>query len=218
MPIPESSREPLEKFFHYSPERIRVLTAALTKTKPRFRIENFAQDVTKKAQIDSSEFSELLTTLTGMYLAIEQSGIDIEDFLQAVVDEMIGDKLIEVDQNWEVPKKALFEIFATPNAFVISAKAVDIMTAHQRQFTTVRTFTDLRPIYGPDVSKRPVAALILHKLQVNYLENGESKQIFFALDRHDLLKFQDVLERALQKGQTLQSTLKDSVMFLEDQP
>src|SRR6266404_6283263 len=117
MPIPESSREPLEKFFHYSPERIRVLTAALTKTKPRFRIENFAQDVTKKAQIDSSEFSELLTTLTGMYLAIEQSGIDIEDFLQAVVDEMIGDKLIEVDQNWEVPKKALFEIFATPNAF-----------------------------------------------------------------------------------------------------
>jgi hypothetical protein len=47
-----------------------------------------------------------------------------------------------------------------------AAKAGPVLTEHERIFEDARILTDVRPIFHPDLSEKPNAAVIVHMLRL----------------------------------------------------
>jgi hypothetical protein len=88
-----------------------------------------------------------------------------------------------------------------------TARASDLLIHHERAFRSARVFTDIRPVFGTDVTEAPDGAVVLHMLEMNYWSNGEHKSIYLALDRGDLERLRAVVDRALTKEKTLDPIL-----------
>lgn len=89
-----------------------------------------------------------------------------------------------------------------------AAKALSVASDVPRLFTDARILSDLRPIFGEDVTALPVGAVISHSLRVTYAEEGNEKEFFVYLDSDDLKNVQEQIERALKRDSTLRSLLE----------
>jgi hypothetical protein len=113
-----------------------------------------------------------------------------------------------------VPKleKNLGRILTLSGA-ALKAKAMSVATDSQRLFSEAKILSDMRPVFGDDVSKVPLGIVILHNLKVQFAENGEERDFFVSLDSQDLKDLQACISRALEKEASLgrfasQSNLK----------
>lgn len=100
------------------------------------------------------------------------------------------------------------------NAIDLSAKALSVLLEQQRIFQAARILTDIRPVFNHDASELPTSVVLIHNLKIEYLEDGEAKEFFVAMDRKDLHKLQDVLERANQKEVSIKAALTKSSLDL----
>jgi hypothetical protein len=92
---------------------------------------------------------------------------------------------------------------------LLAARAMDISTEHDRVFHDARIFTDMRPVFGPDVSQGPKAALVMSTLKLDFHpDRAPIDSQFFALDHGDLLRLRDVIQRALAKHESLQKLIE----------
>jgi hypothetical protein len=74
--------------------------------------------------------------------------------------------------------------------------------------------SDIRPVFSEDIQSRPTGAVLVHSLKIEFMESGERKQFFVALDSSDLELMSEVLSRAKQKDLVLRKILADSDMQL----
>lgn len=94
-------------------------------------------------------------------------------------------------------------------AFSTTSVAVDLQTQHERNYQSARILTDLRPVFGDDLEANPSGAVIVEVLQLQtWTRSGESDAVFVAMDEHDLVQLQGVVERALKKTETLRGFLE----------
>lgn len=90
-------------------------------------------------------------------------------------------------------------------ALVVAARAYDLSAELERGFHDARIVTDIRPVFGPSVDDGVRAAEIVSTLKVQYhTAEGPLESVFFGLDRGDLVRLQDVVDRALKKVQSLE--------------
>ena len=95
-------------------------------------------------------------------------------------------------------------------AIASTARAVDIQTEHSKVFHDARIFSDVRPIFGEDPSVTPEGAVINEILKIEFFEVGGLGEIYLALDRADLLRLEQLVQRALAKTDTLRGVLETS--------
>jgi hypothetical protein len=95
-----------------------------------------------------------------------------------------------------------------------SAKALDLLSEHERLFLTARILTDLRPVFGEGEVATPTAALITHTLKIEYHDASGRDALYMALDDGDLEKFIEVLTRAQKKSSSLRSLVATTGMTL----
>ncbi len=100
----------------------------------------------------------------------------------------------------------LTQLLAVPS-FEVSAKALGVFGEHQLIYESARVFSDIRPVFGDDVSSDPAAAVVFHNLKIEYVEGTESKELYLALDGEDLDELIGVLSRAKQKEASIQAML-----------
>src|SRR5208283_4076545 len=88
------------------------------------------------------------------------------------------------------------------------AKATGVMGDHDSVFLRTRVLTDIRTIFGPDVSALPKGAVILNMLKIAYQHSGEEDNFYVALDSEDVKTLITVLQRALAKATSLKTVLE----------
>lgn len=95
-------------------------------------------------------------------------------------------------------------------------KALDVLTQNERTFMEARILTDMRPIFGDDVSDPPDIVVILHTLKIRYRTGRRTEDLFLALDNNDIKELREVLDRAEMKAETLKSSLQTAgLAYLE---
>lgn len=108
-------------------------------------------------------------------------------------------------------KERLTKLLTMPSLQLI-AKAHDILLEHAQTFFSARIVSDIRPVFGSDVEEPPVAAVIVHMLNIDYYQAGERREFVVALDTKDVQDLLDVCERAKKKTERLQSVIASTNM------
>ncbi|HEX5851763.1 MAG TPA: hypothetical protein VFY36_01605 [Solirubrobacteraceae bacterium] len=94
------------------------------------------------------------------------------------------------------------------DSFVLAARASEIVTEFPKVFHEARILTDLRPVFGPDPTRGPQAALLVATLKLEYhLADGPVDVDFFALDYSDLLRLREIVDRAIAKHTSLRGLI-----------
>ena len=104
-------------------------------------------------------------------------------------------------------------------ALFVSIRAEEIVADDHHVFSSARTVTDLRPVFGPRETHRFPAAVITHELDILYSVDGEDDKHFrVALGPADFKALRDALERAEQKAAAIKETLKRTGTLILDSP
>jgi hypothetical protein len=91
-------------------------------------------------------------------------------------------------------------------------KARAILLKHERTFSNGRVLSDIRPVFGESVDENPLAAVIVHMLNLTYYKEGERRDFVVALDTNDIQLLIDVLNRAQTKTKILESIITSTGM------
>jgi len=90
----------------------------------------------------------------------------------------------------------------------LKAKAMALATDCPRLYTEAKVISDIRPVFGAEVSNPPLAAAIVHSLRISFSEGGTEKEFFVQLDAGDLKDLQQLIDRAVTKDVTLRGFLQ----------
>jgi hypothetical protein len=122
-----------------------------------------------------------------------------------VNDSKIAEPRLSHD-NCTAFKRCLNDLL-TADVFSIGAKALALMQEHERTFCQARIITDIRPVFGSEVSKPPRAVVVAHTLRISYHEGDERKDFYVALDSDDIESLRELLDRADAKARSLEDVI-----------
>jgi len=114
----------------------------------------------------------------------------------------------EID--WENFAAHLTQVLSLDETLGVSAKASELRSEYSNVFCTARIMTDLRPVFGRDVDKGPLAAVVVHEAKITFHESGEepTKDFYMALDSEDIEELRKQLDRASRKEMRLASSAR----------
>jgi hypothetical protein len=94
----------------------------------------------------------------------------------------------------------------------LSTRAFDIQHEYEKVFRAARIITDIRPVFDVPGAEA-IGAMIVHNLSVKYFQDGENKEILFALDDADVTALRKVLEKAEIKSKTLEQLVEKAGVY-----
>ncbi|APV48538.1 hypothetical protein BWI17_01845 [Betaproteobacteria bacterium GR16-43] len=213
--LPEKLQQNLVLFADAKVEAVDELYEELAKSGPAFFGDAYLESfVSRLKHWPRPDLDASLTALVGLCLSRAAHGTSPEEFADEVLIALRRTALRSPDKTRKTVTRDREELlrtrilrFLTLDSFVISARAYDVLTAHQRVMYTCRIFSDIRSIFGDDLAKGPAAAVIVHKLKIEFRESGERKELYFALDTKDLKTLAETVKRAEAKEAALRKTL-----------
>jgi hypothetical protein len=92
---------------------------------------------------------------------------------------------------------------------LVDAKAKELQLEAEHTFCDARVVTDLRPVFGGNISDSPEAMILVHTLKLGYHDSGSQthKEMYLALDADDVVKLAEILRRAQEKTKTLKGKM-----------
>lgn len=94
-----------------------------------------------------------------------------------------------------------------------SVKAWSLLEDYRDVYLSSRVITDIRPVFGDDLSRPLSASLIVHTIKLTVRSDGENKDVFIVADGDDLKSLITDLQRGLEKATSLRRMIKDSDKF-----
>jgi hypothetical protein len=156
------------------------------------------------------QLEAVLDALYGFYFIRELSGVPREVFLEDFIDGLQDAPELKIDKR-EIPKlTAKFEKLLNIETFNALSKAKRLQRDGERLYCDAKIVSDIRPVFGSKPTSRPVGAVITHSLKLGYHEGGEHSEFHVVLDRIDLDRFSDIVERAKAKDKVLRGLLKET--------
>jgi hypothetical protein len=192
------------------------LIKALRDAPPALFVTDLSSHVSKKTNIRPEQTSAIVSMLTGLYSARGERNIRsfVSELTQAIKTLDKTGKPNEV--NWQQFKKDLAQLLSFDRSLGVTSKALDVMTEHENVFQNARILTDIRPVFGKNITKKPAAAVTIHTLQISYEQSGSLKEFYVAMDSRDVRILQAVLQRAIMKEISLKVLIhRSSVPYLE---
>lgn len=206
--IPEGSADSVATLFQLSESDRDRLLSSLAEVEPEFRHSHLLLSVVEHSGLELTSVQSVLTVLVNLSLLCDRRHKDLKTFVNEDVAAgfaALGDDRIRLDgTEWEGTRDFLLKALAL-ESISISAKASDVAYSNERLFTGARILTDVRPVFSNDLS--PTAAVLIHSLKIDYVQDGETHERFFSLDSSDLTTLRDALDRALRKGRSLEETM-----------
>lgn len=159
---------------------------------------------------------EIIEALLPLYMLKGSANKSTSEFVGNVINSLTHgseDEESLSDEQVKLLESRLASLLGL-RAIDLSAKALSVLFEQQRVFQAARVLTDIRPVFNYDALELPTSAVLIHNLKIEYLEDGEAKEFFVAMDRKDLRKLQDVLERANHKEVSIKTALIKSNLDL----
>lgn len=92
--------------------------------------------------------------------------------------------------------------------------AREIYSSNENNLSDLSMITDLRLIFKDNIEDKDRAAIIIHKLNLEYSNSNDFKELYLTLDIKDLNKLKVLIENAIQKDQILRDDYKDVLNFI----
>lgn len=211
--VPPQYHKALSDLMALSAQTLDGLTNALESAPPALYLNKLSTHVAKEAKLDRAKTAGIMRVLTSLYSARAQEGIPISEFVEDLFLALKDTKRKELepkDGDWQRVKSALERILSCEESLGTTSKALSVMVQHGRIFKGAQILTDIRPVFHSDPKKTPAATVLVHTLKIDFLENGEPKSYFVALDSRDLDILQGVLDRARAKQITLKKVIEET--------
>lgn len=104
----------------------------------------------------------------------------------------------------------LARLLSAPS-LILATATVDLASEAEQSFLSARTVTDIRPVFDRDATKRPLGALIMTNIRIDYYDpSGDVGSHYITLSADDLTELESVLTRAGEKIATLQTLLENA--------
>lgn len=202
----------------------------LAKAGAKFNTFDLAAHLSRRMGLPRPVAEGVIQVLASIYLAREAQGIPLEMFLDEQVRPALKTALVEgkagakgksganaslrsedAEARWAKLRDFFMATLVLDDTVGVAAKAGPVLTDHERIFVDAKILTDIRPIFHPDPSEKPNAAVIVHMLRITTRDIlGSQKAQYFALDANDIRFIKHLLDRAIKKEETLNSLLDTS--------
>ena len=221
--IPEEDKAGFAKLLRLSDEAIEAVVSACREIRPKLFAENLTIELIPKVKVVPPEdIAGIIDSLWGLLvsgfhhdLLPDQIADDVVQALQSLDDNEI--KSLINESNAERFKQRFIRLL-TIETLVVGAKALGVLQENHNSFSSARILTDIRPVFGLNVSDAPRAAVILHMLNLTYNQSGEIKEFFVALDTTDVKALREVLDRADTKSESLKALIgRSGITYLDPQ-
>jgi hypothetical protein len=215
--IPEQALPDLKRIAELDDALFDSLLKAIGDSSPTLTKTQFSSALAEKVgTADDEDIQAVLKTAFALYTIKERAGITGQDLSEAVAASAAVSS-----PEFQLPPEAkdrlqhrLSLLLGFDKTLGISAKALDVMTDHERIFCKARILSDLRPVFTDQLEC--ASAMIIHTLQIGFHQDGEHHDYYFALDTDDIQKLKGIIDRAERKTVALQSLLKKADMrYLE---
>jgi hypothetical protein len=161
------------------------------------------------------EIRRLIETLASLYRLRKRSAVQLETLVADVTEAASKDGLnISADRL----SVRLAKLLVLDSLNLIDTKAKELQLEAEHTLCDARIITDLRPVFGGNVSDSPDAMIIVHTLKLGYhnSKNQQHVEMYIALDADDIGKMIEVLKRAQEKSRTLKQKLEASGIRIMD--
>lgn len=215
--VPKQYEAGLTQILSLSEESAQELVSALESTPiTLYRKDILASATSKIKSISPDKVQEIIDVLIGLYVGRAETGISLQEFVEDASSSVERSGQVPLsDQNRKQFQQRLFTLLNI-NSLAVASKAIGVLFENEHNLTSARVVTDIRPVFGESTSSPPAAAIIVHMLKIHYLQNGQHKEFFVALDTKDVQKMITVLERAKSKAESLRSLVEAAkVPYLE---
>ena len=175
-------------------------------------ISSFAESVAASTPFEQRN----AVTLIDMAMSIVRRS----DTLGTDLDELIADLLsaseLGLDEHEMKSLASLIKPIVSCHPLRVLAKSLSLLRAYDSLFLDAKIVTDIRPVFGEDVTEGPEAAVLAHLLDIDILRSGEKESIHMVLEHDDLLNIRNVIDRAIAKSTSLKETLKAAGISIPD--
>jgi hypothetical protein len=203
--IPESDITTLRQLSSVGKDAIEQLCSALehapASLNPNKLTNRVASEVSLLSQDDIDGILSVIISLNRFQVTY---GGETSEVIDAVL------RAIEVDNPLdEQLKQTISSHLATllgVRRFNLWTKAHEVLHENERNFTSARVITDIRPIFGENVNEPPNGAVVVHTLKIEFAHGRSPHRHFYVtLDDTDLDKLIEQLKRAKTKAETLKT-------------
>ncbi len=213
--IPNEHKLGLEKIRTMAVTEFDTLLSKLSLRTGQAKMNDLEDDVASASDMTSEDAKRIISALISMHVTIANSEISLEEFAENIISSLENPNLPESERSESANERFKSRIVTLLNleAFRIASKAIDLQAEYERAFCRVRILTDLRPVFGTNISEGPKGVVLVHLLHLTYhpAENrGAHKEIQIALDPSDLKKLKKAIARAEEKQKVLEETLKSA--------
>lgn len=216
--IPKRYYSGFEAFAKLNSDEEQELLSALSAIPPTLLPDDLVSQMEASVKtVPHNDVRQIIKMLISLYyLRNERETIDeLADNLAKSVNRTED---ITKSESWsqEDFRDRLIKFLNLDGALQIASKADAVLSDHDHTFCNARVITDIRPVFGSDLTASPAAAVVVHMLKIGYHENKEHKEFFVALDTSDVRDLQNILERANTKARSLKTFLgKTDAYYLD---
>lgn len=175
------------------------------------------ESISQSSGLDA-DFRNISQALVSMYLVKSRRDVSLEEFVNRVADalEELPAPELRLDAGERESFKEKLQILLGAEVFGITSKIADLRTESERIFCHARIITDMRPVFGSDVTKGPAVVLVTHNLKIAFHESGRKgdHEIYVTLDAEDLSDLKEVILRAEAKANTLRAIVDPKMKLL----
>ncbi len=208
--IPVAGRKALLSLLQIGNEKREKLHQLLSTIEPAMFAEKIVDQIISKIDLGKKHLEDIISTIFDLYFNAWKSGKEISNFITLAINSINDecsspdDKIVTSEQQ-KILIDYLQKVVALDQTVGISAKGIALSIGNAKLFSTANVYTDIRPCFPVGFEKEFLGGIILHQLEINYYEEGGSKQVYLTLDTCDVAALKEQLNRAEEKEKYLRS-------------
>ena len=162
---------------------------------------------TEARGVSLSDLQKLVETMASLYRLRIKSEVKPEVIAKDVAEAASKDAGINASA--DILEARLRRLLTVESLNLVDAKAKELQLEAEHTFCDARVVTDLRPVFGGNISDSPEAMILVHTLKLGYHDSGSQthKEMYLALDADDVVKLAEILRRAQEKTKTLKGKM-----------
>jgi len=204
--IPPRNREGISKLLSLDAVLFDQFVTALEAQTAGVKLISQLSSSISLPNINQEDLEKILSAVSALYLVRSSTDVSLESFVADVSEALQPfDAAAKSDRSRDRLRRAL-----SVNALDTSAKAITLLTDHERTLHAAKILTDIRYAFQSDPSLDPYGAVIVHVLKLTYHEEDRHKDFYVAMDGADVANLKAILDRAEAKANTLRQKLQSA--------
>jgi hypothetical protein len=216
--VPEEYIEHIQGLLGLPEQKIQEFLDTLAQTGPAFNVYDLAAEVSTRTELPLGLTQGIMQVLNSLYLTRERQSTPLAAFVDETITALQSALSLPVetaDAQLAKLRRFLLVALSLDSTVGTASKAGRVLTEHERIFVEARIMTDIRPIFHPDLSEQPNAAILIHMLRITQRDAFRKQQsLYFALDANDLRSLKALVDRAIKKEETARTMMAPGVNIL----